>query len=184
MKWITKLCVCGLVLCATVNQVTAQRKSGFDWSKVVYGGSIMPVFSNMGTNISANPFIGYKVTDRLVPGISVSYQYTRLRNWPFVGSTSTYNVFGIGPFVRYSIQNGFFAHAEYEFLRGRFETTPFPEYRHTEENLLIGGGYSNVIPGTRSGFYAQVLYVATWRGAAGNSIYSSPLIYRVGFSIF
>lgn len=166
--------------------VTAQNvKRGFDWDRVVYGGSILPVFSNIGTTIAANPFVGYKVTDRLVPGIMLTYNYSRLRDWPIVGQTSTYSALGVSPFVRYSIMNGFFAQAEYEFLNGNFKVEPpTSEASFSENNLFLGGGYVNQIPGTRGGIFAQVMYNVTWQGASGNSVYSSPLIYRVGFTLF
>lgn len=169
----------------TIGSITAQQQSrGFDWDRVVYGGSILPVFSNIGTTITANPFVGYKVTDRFVPGLMVSYNYSRLRNWPDIGRTTTFNSLGVSPFLRYAFLDNFFAQAEYEFLNGNFKvTSPTQEASFSENNLFLGGGYINRIS-NNSAVFVQVMYNVTWQGAAGNSVYASPFIYRVGFSIF
>jgi hypothetical protein len=173
------------LIMGTLSSITAKsQQSGFDWDRVVYGGSIYPVFSNIGTAVTANPFVGYKITENFVGGLMFSYNYSRLRNWPNSGRTSTYSSFGVSPFVRYAFLNNFFAQAEYEFLNGSFKvTSPDQEARFGENNLFIGGGYLNRIS-NNSAVFVQLMYNVTWKGAAGNSVYASPLVYRVGFSIF
>ncbi len=185
MKTMKRIGIVIILLFAINNSLIAQAKQGgFNWDKVVYGGSILPQFSNFGTTITANPFVGYKVTDKLVPGIMLSYNYSRLRNWPNIGRTTTFNSLGVSPFVRYSILDNFFAQAEYELLNGNFKvTSPSQEASFAENNLFIGGGYINRLGGNNA-IFAQVMYNVTWQGAAGNSVYASPFIYRVGFSIF
>lgn len=183
-KTMKKIYIAIAFVLASVNLTLAQQKGGFDWDRVVYGGSILPIFSNLGTTITANPFVGYKVTDNFVPGVMLSYNYSRLRNWPGIGRTSTFNSLGVSPFLRYSFFDKFFAQAEYEFLNGNFKvTSPDQEASFAENNLFLGGGYINRIS-DNSAIFVQIMYNVTWQGAAGNSVYSSPLIYRVGFSIF
>lgn len=176
MREMFKIVFSFLILSFFTTGAKAQGSKGFDWDKVVYGGSIYPSFSNLGTTIQANPFVGYKVTDRLVPGVMVSYQYVNAPNRPATGLTTIFSLFGVGPFLRYSVSSNFFVQAEYEFLNGRYEVRPLGKVSYSENNLLIGGGYVN------NRIFAQVMYMPTWRGV--NSVYPWPLIYRVGFTIF
>jgi hypothetical protein len=160
------------------------RKSGFDKDKIVWGGNVMPYFSNLGTFIAANPFIGYKVTDRFVPGLMLTYQYASYNNSPAQGYRQIYNLVGFSPFARYTVYNNIFAQAEYQFLNGSYELRPLGKESFSENNLFIGGGYVSMATGSRGGIFAQVMYNVTWRGLAGNSVYSSPWVFRVGFTIF
>lgn len=157
--------------------IAQPKQSGFDWDRVVYGGSAFPFFSNTGIFITANPFVGYKVTDNFVPGLMFSYQYASFRN---SGLTEVYNLFGFSPFLRHSFLDKFFVQAEYEFLNGTYEVKPvFTEkLKFSEQNLFIGGGYFD-----QSGIFFQAMYNVTYNGG-GNSVYSSPLVLRGGFSIF
>jgi hypothetical protein len=186
MNGMKKFFVLVVIIIASSSFTNAQLRQtrGFDWNRVVYGGSILPVFSNLGTTIAANPFVGYKVTDNFVPGVMLSYNYSRLRDWPILGQTSTFNSLGVSPFVRYTFLEKFFAQAEYEFLNGNFKVSPpTQEASFAENNLFLGGGYINRIGGNGA-IFVQVMYNVTWQGAAGNSVYASPFVYRVGFSIF
>lgn len=176
MRGMFKILFSFLVLNLLTADIKAQGVNKLDWDRVVYGGSIFPSFSNLGTTIQANPFLGYKVTDKFVPGVMVSYQYVTQRNWPTTGLTTVYSAFGVGPFLRYAVSSNFFVQTEYEFLNGRYEVKPLGKFRFSENNLLIGGGYVN------NRLFAQLMYMPTWRGV--NSVYPSPLIYRVGFTIF
>lgn len=171
-----------VLLASVLFTASAQRTGGgFDWDRVVWGGGIFPSFSNLGTSFSANPFIGYKVTDKLVPGVMLQYQYTKLNSNATGGFPATYQLVGVSPFVRYTVYGSFFAQAEYEFLNGSLEQKPFPKASFSENNFLIGGGYISQFS-DRSGVYAQVMYMPTWRGAT--SVYSSPWVFRIGFTIF
>lgn len=179
MKTILKSVVVSILMVGITGSASAQKKGGgFDWDKVVYGGSILPYFSTSGTFVTANPFVGYKVTDRFVPGIMLSYQYSSYKH---SGYTDVYNLFGVSPFMRHSILDNFFVQAEYEFLNGNFEIKPiYPEkIKFSEQNLLLGGGYYSP-----NGIFAQVMYNVTWKGANGRTIYASPWVIRAGFSIF
>lgn len=178
MKTIIKSVVLSILIVGSTGIVKGQRSGGFDWNRVVYGGSVFPYFSNTGTLISANPFVGYKVTDRFVPGVLFSYQYA---SYKYTGGvTEIYNLYGVSPFARYAFMDKFFAQAEYQFLSGNYEVKPnlISKQTFSENNLLIGGGYYSP-----AGIFAQVMYMPTWRGV-NNSVYSSPWIIRAGFSIF
>jgi hypothetical protein len=185
MKMIQKVALAiGLALIVCQTGYSQVKKSGFDKDKIVYGGNVMPYISNYGTFIAANPFVGYKVTDRFVPGIMLTYQYASYNNSPAVGYKQIYNLVGVSPFARYTVYKSFFAQAEYQFLNGSYELRPLGKENFSENNLFLGGGYVNQIPGSRGGLYTQVMYNVTWRGLAGNSVYSSPWVFRVGFTIF
>lgn len=179
MKTILKSVVVSILMLGITGAVNAQkRSSGFDWEKVVYGGSVLPFISNTGVFVTANPFVGYKVTDRFVPGVMFSYQYSSYRQ---SGLTEVYNLFGVSPFVRHTVLDKFFVQAEYEFLNGNFEIKPiYPDkIKFSEQNLLLGGGYYSP-----NGIFAQVMYNVTWKGNTGRTVYASPWVIRAGFSIF
>jgi len=180
MKTVFKPLLTITLLVSALLTANAQRTGGgFDPDRLVYGGGIFPSFSSYGTTFSANPFLGYKVTDKLVPGVMFQYQYIKTNSTQWT-VPATLQLFGVGPFVRYTAWRNIFLQAEYEFLNGSVKIDPYPKQTYSENNLLIGGGYFS--GSGRSGIYAQLMYIPTWRGA--QSVYSIPLIYRVGFSIF
>jgi hypothetical protein len=142
---------------------------------LVYGGNIGLSFGNV-TNVGISPLVGYKVTERFVPGIGASYNYIKIRynGYP----TQSTNIYGGSVFANYFVLENVFAHAEYEVLNGEWEPYYKPGERFNLSSFLIGGGYRESLGGIAS--YVLVLYNVT---QSYDSPYSSPLIIRVGMAL-
>ncbi len=109
------------------------NKPKSSWTeKLSLGGNFSVSFGTI-TLLQVAPQIGYRVTERFIPGVGLNYIYYD----DIFGSTSIY---GGGVFVRYLIAANFFAHAEYELLNREIW-----EFNETSRRWipigLIGGGY-------------------------------------------
>lgn len=163
------------------SQPASQKQKGFvfDPDRLVFGGNLGFQFGTV-TILDISPIVGYKITDRFVAGVGVTYQYFEDRTYVQTFSTSVY---GGRLFGRYYIFNNLFAHGEYEILNydAGFSdpfVTSFNKRRITANNFLVGGGY--VFPITEnSGFNIMVLYNLNENA---ESLYSNPII-RLGFTI-
>ncbi|MGD1848203.1 MAG: hypothetical protein ACFB10_22655 [Salibacteraceae bacterium] len=101
--------------------------------KFTYGGGLGLQFGTV-TIINLSPAIGYRVTDKILPGISFTYSYysdTQLD----VSAT----IYGGSVFARYYPLPQFFAHTEYEVLNGDWLAE---QSRFNVRSFFIGGGYS------------------------------------------
>jgi len=170
--------VAGCNLFAQDNTNMPKKQSRFI-DRLVTGGDLGAQFGNE-TMINIAPIVGYKITDKFVAGIGITYQYYRSKIYSTVFSTSIY---GGSVFARYYIIQHFFLHAEYEALS--LETRYFdPSFLVHKGNRfwigspMAGGGYSQPI-GERAAFNIMILY------NFNESIYSpytNPVI-RVGVSL-
>lgn len=143
---------------------------------ITYGGFIMPGFyaSQYGNvvYVTANPNIGYRITDEFTVGMGLTYSYTSLKNQYGKYSQSIY---GPGVFGRYKIFDRAFLQIQYDKLNQ-------PDYysgndkRTWVEYLYAGGGYFQSF-GENSGLMYSILYNLT---PGRNSIYYNPLI-QIGF---
>lgn len=52
-----------------------QEKTGFDPSRIIYGGGIGLGFANNVFAIAVSPIIGYRISERFAAGIGIGYQY-------------------------------------------------------------------------------------------------------------
>jgi hypothetical protein len=143
--------------------------------RLVYGGNVGLNFGNI-TSIGVAPWVGYRVTDRFIPGIGLSYNYYRMK---FPGSpTFETSIYGGSIWARYFIFENIFAHAEYEVLNGEWEPYYRPGRRYNLSSMLVGGGYQQRFG--RLSSYILVLYNVTY---SYDSPYPSPLVLRVGIGI-
>ncbi|MBI3512410.1 MAG: hypothetical protein HY064_17255 [Bacteroidetes bacterium] len=151
-----------------MNSVSSMRE------KIVWGGNIGLSFGNV-TTIGASPIVGYKVTERFVPGIGFSYYYTKFH---FTGYTpvSTY-YYGGSIWARYYLLERIFVHGEAETLNGEWDPYLHPGYRDYRNSYLLGGGYREF--NGRLSTYVLVLYVLNF----AESAYNSPLVIRAGFAV-
>lgn len=146
--------------------------------RIFVGGGIGGGFSSSQDFFSISPIIGYKLSERVVPGLSLMYRYTNNKfNTPAI-STSDY---GISPFVRYMVGGGFFLHAEYEYMNYEYPITPTETQRKGFGSFLAGGGFFQPI-GRRAGFFATALYNFSYQSNSIIYPYSSPLIFRFGIT--
>jgi len=146
--------------------------------KLVYGGFIMPGYyynPNYGNvfYISANPNIGYKITDDLTLGIGFNYNYTKVNSRN--GINYSQSIYGPSAFGRYLIFRNAFAQLQYDKINQ-------PDYysingeRVWIDYVFAGGGYYQKF-NDRAGLVFSVLYNLT---PNKNSIYQNPLI-QIGF---
>ena len=132
-----------------------------------------------GTNISASPQVGYKITPRFSAGVGITYQYVKIQN-----INSSINNYGWSVFTRYNITQRFFAYSEFENLQFEFFTSLSPETteRDSYNSFLLGGGYSESLGG-RASFSFTVLYNVLYDASDPIQPYDSPLVVRAGVGI-
>ncbi|MFA6925307.1 MAG: hypothetical protein WC223_13760 [Bacteroidales bacterium] len=145
-------------------------------NRFVTGGNI-GVQVGSYTFVDISPTLGYKVTEKFIPGISISYKYLRYADMQNEFET---NIYGGSIFFRYLILENVFAHVEYELLN--FDRQLFDPYKPPRriniENLLVGGGYRQEIS---NNFYTNLLVL--WNlNETYYTFYTNPII-RVSFDI-
>jgi hypothetical protein len=157
------------------NQTSDEEKAYSLSDHLVYGGNLGLSFGNL-TNIGISPMVGYKVTDRFIPGVGGSYNYIKIKypGYP----TQTAQIYGGCVFAKYFITENIFAHAEYEVLNGEWDPWFRPGVRYNLSSVLVGGGYRESFGGLSS--YVLLLYNVT---QGPDSPYPSPLIIRVGMAV-
>ena len=141
--------------------------------RLFYGGSIGLQFGSQ-TFVEVAPIIGYRVTDRLGVGLGIKYSYYKITDPYLEYSTSMY---GGGPFLRYFVFDGLFAHAEYEILN--MEVPDYFLQRYVRKNIssvFLGGGYRQMM-GARSAIDFLILFNVN---DTNDSPYENPII-RIGF---
>lgn len=106
--------------------------------KFVYGGGLGLNFGNV-TLINLAPSLGYRVSERFLPGISATYSYYHDSKLD-ISST----IYGGSLFSRYYLLPQLFAHGEYEVLNGDWL---IGRDRFNVNSLFVGAGYSQRIAG-------------------------------------
>lgn len=148
--------------------------------KLVFGGNLGGGYAN-GWNLNISPTVGYKITDRTVTGLGLTYIYSDFQN-PYYQNRTVYKVTGGRVFGQQLLFRNLYAHAEYEYLTydltvrsndGRI----ISEFENQAPGLLLGGGHSTSF-GYGLGFTIEVLYNVLYR--EGITPYSSPLRIRGG----
>ena len=84
------------------------------WEKIYIGGNFGLQFGTT-TVVNVSPQIGYRVTERFIPGIGVTYIYYNYRN-PYTNSRYESSIYGGSVFGKYFFTPNFFGHVEYEEL--------------------------------------------------------------------
>jgi len=148
-------------------------------SRLLYGGNLGLQFGTV-TAIDLSPQIGYMVTDKLTPGVGITYQYysdNRISGYEFKT-----HIYGGRIYTSYEFIENFIAHIEYEALSlesqyFKVNYTPNDEDRFWSHNLFVGGGYSQPI-GRKGSVFILVLYNLN---ESINSPYTNPVV-RVGFN--
>ncbi len=126
--------------------------------------------------------VGYKVTDKFAPGITLTYIYEKYKDPSNYYPTYSTSVYGASAFMRYYIIPNAFAHVEYRVLNLDVpdeSNINYVTYRRANvTGIYIGGGYREPI-GKRSSFNILLLYDIV---QDPNSPYQNPII-KVGFGI-
>lgn len=119
----------------SAQQDNTKQKTPFK-DRLVYGGNVVASFSNQQTAVGLSPRIGYRASDRYIPGIGLSYIYFSYPDQTFsIASGSFFNRF-------YPIEQGFIE-AEFEYGRLTGKTKGIgPEQKFTANYpaLLVGAG--------------------------------------------
>lgn len=176
----------------------AQKKTGFDPDRMIYGGGIALGFGGGGGysafQIGASPIVGYRITDNFMAGVGLGYQYQSVKDF-FVSPTGqryplrqhfvTPNVWTrFGLFESVFLQGEF----EYNFLNYNnlaFDATGNVINKRTTVSgpaLLLGGGLRQRIS-DRSSILISVLYNVLQSSSFNPYYYNNNLIFRTGISI-
>lgn len=149
-----------------------REKSAFDMSRVVYGGNLGAFFGTI-TYVEVSPVIGYKVTDRFIPGIGVTYRYYRQRITPSMVYQT--HLYGGSLFARFFVLDNVFLQGELEALNYAYYDAFLGETdRQWFGSYLVGGGYMS------GGMSVSFLYALNSNTPA-SPYFGNPLIIRVGF---
>jgi hypothetical protein len=145
--------------------------------RVVLGGGLGLGFGSDQDYVMLSPSIGYLLTQKLMGGVNLTYQYTKYK---YFTPSITSNSYGGGPFARYMIFRGIFIHTEYEYLSYEFFDT-----RKGYSSFLAGGGFIQPIGGNRAAFYLLALYNFLYETPRPGEYvpYSSPIVIRAGISL-
>ncbi|CAN5232076.1 hypothetical protein BH09BAC5_BH09BAC5_16260 [soil metagenome] len=164
----------GLALSQDREPATPKKEMpGSFTERLVYGGNMGLNFGNV-TSISISPMIGYKVTERFIPGIGATYNYLKFHYQGY--QSEAIHIYGGSIWARYYILDNIFLHGEYEALNGEWDPYFRPNYRYYLNSVFLGGGYRQSMGNLST--YVLVLYNVTY---SQNSPYPSPLVLRVGF---
>ena len=186
-----------------------QQKKGFDINRLIFGGGLGFGMGTGSLSFGISPVVGYRITDNFSAGISLGYQYLRVKDYfPVLNyRTANYdlynlnaNTFSGGVWARYVIWQNLFAHVEFE---NNYST--YKDYFSDQDGvfserinqyvpcLLLGGGFRQPISDNAS-FVIMALYDVlqdipgnTRVDQQGNkysvSPYANRLDFRVGFNI-
>ncbi len=131
---------------------------------------------NFGNNnyfgFSISPFVGYRVSSLVEPGITAGYLYSKS---DFIQQ----NLFHFGPYVNIYPVDNLFLRTQYEYYFGKLESQSTNYSRNISENALwIGGGYRS---GGAVQLYVGLMYNVLYDG--DKSFFSSGLRPIAGVSI-
>ena len=165
MKILTKLSLI-ILFALALNSSNAQfidsapggsnQNSSFT-DRLFFGGILGLQFGSDQTYVEVAPLIGYKVSERLSTGLHLKYIYLKVHqdNNPY-GNYST-NIYGGGPFGRFFIYEGLFAHLEYEILNMEVPDFYGGYRRENITSVFVGGGYRQML-GEKSAMDIMLLY--------------------------
>ncbi len=169
-----------------------QKEKGFDASKLIFGGGMVLGFGTV-TNIGVSPILGYRITDNFAAGISLGYQYNRIKDFWDLGNGQTMhykaNLFSGGVWARYAFLQNFFGHVEYEHNLMTFSRPGFDpggsgsiveeKIRFDAPALLVGGGFRQPVT-ENSSFVISLLYDVLQEEY---SPYGKNVFFRMGFNV-
>ena len=156
-----------------------QTKKGFDPNRLVFGGGVGLMFGDI-TNISIQPFIGYRITDKFAAGISMGYNYYSEKNGLVSNPVNsgpgnpvepklenfTQSIYTAGLWGQYNIFSNILVRAQFEINNiDYYESTPtiVGNYYENEKQrlnipcLLLGAGYRFPLT-EHSSFYMLAMY--------------------------
>jgi len=170
--------ICGAIAVrGQYNQSTRQGK-GLTLDRFYFGGggglgAGTDAYGNRYNYFSLLPVVGYRLTDQVSVGASLTYQQY---NYPQVGASFTQ--YGFGPFVRYSLNQVFFQ-AEYDLINAPAYNSNNELVRSNYSRFFLGLGYSFPM-GRKGAINTLAMYDILYKTP---SVFNSPLVLRIYFTI-
>ena len=148
------------------------KKENAPAKRLFFGGDFGLMFGT-NTYIELSPQIGYRFTNSLSAGVSITYKHYRLSD---MSGDYRMNIYGGSLFSRFYFFRDFLAHLEAEQLN----VSPFGQWNSDERiwisNLFAGGGYRQRIGGS-----SYINFLVLWElNGSVHSPYSSP-VFRINF---
>jgi hypothetical protein len=156
-KILTILILYGIAFKSSAQYIDANAtkpKSSFS-DHLFFGGIFGLQFATDQTYVEVAPLIGYRVTEKFSAGLNLKYIFYKyhIDNFP----TYSTSLYGGGPFARYFIFDGLFAHFEYELLNMEVPDLYGQLYRENVTSVFLGGGYRQML-GDRSALDFMILW--------------------------
>lgn len=148
------------------------------WDKIYIGGNFGLQFGTT-TVVNLSPQVGYRVTDKFVPGIGITYIYYNFRDPNNNNKRYETNVYGGSVFGKYFFTDNLFAHAEYEELNLEGYDVFLKKYsRIWVPSAFVGGGYNQPL-GQRG--FIQLLLLFEVLQDRNSPYYRNNPVVRIGF---
>ena len=123
--------------------------------RLFFGRILGMQFGSDQTYVEVAPLIGYRFTDRLNGGLHLKYIYLKVHQDNYLNYSI--NIYGGGPFGRFFVYEGLFAHLEYEILNMEVPDFYGGYRRENITSVFVGGGYRQML-GERSAMDIMLLY--------------------------
>ena len=154
--------------------------------KIKYGGAVSAMFGSGYSYFYLQPWIGYKVGERFMPGAGFTYIYQGVTINSNAGKfTISDNAYGLNIFAKEQLFDNVAAFAEYAPINFTSYNgySADPPKRVWGNQLFLGGGLF------QKNYYFLILYDVLWQAYDVNSNLSNysttfkptPVDFRVGF---
>lgn len=163
----------------------AEKDSLTFMDRVFFGGNFSFNVGTQFTYIDVSPLAGYMVNDKFSVGLGATYSYLsrEFQTFPSGDRFKLQNsIYGGRAFLRHSIFDNFFAHAEFESLNTELPTFDGSQgtIREWVPGLLVGGGVFRQLFG-RGGVNLTVLINLLHDDL--RSPYNSAIVIRGGITL-
>ena len=153
--------------------------------KIKYGGAISGGFSNVYSMFFVQPWVGYQINNRVMPGIGVTYIYeaqTAINYSTGQQFTVSDNIFGLNLFSKVQVVGPFTLYAEYAPINFTTYNLYCETQKIWDQQFYIGGGLY------QKHSYVLILYDLLWQqwdqtnpSNFNPNFKLSPIDFRIGF---
>jgi len=187
-KYLLTACLfvlCGVVAVAQDRGEDEPEKTGFDKSKLFFGGNFGLGFGNVSTLVNVSPQIGYRFNRYLAAGAGINFIYSSFK-YEYEGYKEQYGVTGLNVFGRvYPIDYIFIQvqpEANYTWLKYHFYNGEPDEKLPNKIVPSLLGGLGAAIPAGRGYFIVTANYdlLQNERSPYGNRAFFN-FGYNIGF---
>jgi len=161
---------------STAKKITSLKEKPLK-DRLVFGGTFQ-LHVDGNTKVDLNPEVSYRLNKKFDAGIGGTYRLTvATRNLP--QAIEDPKVMGYRGFLEHKLIKNFYVHGEYEGLKSSIQQNSDRPGKDWYYSFLAGIERRFNLKGKFQG-QAQVLYNFNSRN---NPLYSSPWVFRVGFSV-